>query len=46
MIPEPTQFGVKRSKLCLKLGTYPNPDCPIQAFQKPEAAVPQKLRMR
>jgi hypothetical protein len=47
MIPDPTLFGVRRSKLCIHLGTYPNPDCPIQPFQMPaQVAQPQKLRMR
>ena len=46
IIPDPTRFGIKRSKLCLHLGTYPNPQCPVQPFVNPEVAQPQKLRVR
>lgn len=46
MIPDPTRFGIRRSKLCLHLGEYPNQDCPVQPFQNPQVAQPQKLRFR
>jgi hypothetical protein len=44
IFPDPTQFGIKHSKLCLRFGTYPNPQCPVQPFHSPEVATPQKLR--
>ena len=44
ILPDPTAFGIKRGKLCLHLGKYPNAECPIQPYQAQPGVAPQKLR--